>query len=158
MIKKFIYLSFILFLFGCKSNPATKLDMKSEVNLKGNWTITNVIFPGSDYFKIKSFDIDDSQCFVGSQWKFVSNNNTGEMILTNGKCKSFGSQITWFVNKEGNFVMKFINQGMKAKNIESGYVLKLKNISENSFQLIDKAVVGNNTAEVIYQFSRIVNE
>jgi hypothetical protein len=129
--------------------------MKSEIALKGNWTVTKVVYPGSDYIKVTSFDIADSQCFVGSQWKFVSNNNTGEMKLNNSSCTSFDSKITWFINKEGNLVMKFLSEGIKAKHTLSGYVLKVANSTPNSFQLIDRISVGNKPTEVVYQFSRM---
>lgn len=155
-MKKTIFLILVTtFLVGCKSNPATKLDMKSEIALKGNWTVTKVVYPGSDYIKVTSFDIADSQCFVGSQWKFVSNNNTGEMKLNNSSCTSFDSKITWFINKEGNLVMKFLSEGIKAKHTLSGYVLKVANSTPNSFQLIDRISVGNKPTEVVYQFSRM---
>ncbi|MFY8096834.1 MAG: lipocalin family protein [Flavobacterium sp.] len=155
-MKKIIFLILVTtFLVGCKSNPATKLDMKSEIALKGNWTVTKVVYPGSDYIKVTSFDIADSQCFVGSQWKFVSNNNTGEMKLNNSSCTSFDSKITWFINKEGNLVMKFLSEGIKAKHTLSGYVLKVANSTPNSFQLIDRISVGNKPTEVVYQFSRM---
>lgn len=155
-MKKIIFLILVTtFLVGCKSNPATKLDIKSEIALKGNWTVTKVVYPGSDYIKVTSFDIADSQCFVGSQWKFVSNNNTGEMKLNNSSCTSFDSKITWFINKEGNLVMKFLSEGIKAKHTLSGYVLKVANSTPNSFQLIDRISVGNKPTEVVYQFSRM---
>ena len=155
-MKKIISLILVTtFLVGCKSNPATKLDMKSEIALKGNWTVTKVVYPGSDYIKVTSFDIADSQCFVGSQWKFVSNNNTGEMKLNNSSCTSFDSKITWLINKEGNLVMKFLSEGIKAKHTLSGYVLKVANSTPNSFQLIDRISVGNKPTEVVYQFSRM---
>lgn len=155
-MKKIIFLILVTtFLVGCKSNPATKLDMKSEIALKGNWTVTKVVYPGLDYIKVTSFDIADSQCFVGSQWKFVSNNNTGEMKLNNSSCTSFDSKITWFINKEGNLVMKFLSEGIKAKHTLSGYVLKVANSTPNSFQLIDRISVGNKPTEVVYQFSRM---
>lgn len=155
-MKKLIYLLVVMaFVASCKSNPATKLDMKSEVMLKGDWKITSVAYPGSDYFKVTSFNIADAQCFVDSRWKFVSNNNKGEMALANSKCISYGSQITWFINKEGNIVMKFLSEGVKAKHTTSGYVLRVANQTERSFQLIDKVNVGGNTSEIVYQFERI---
>ncbi|MEW5676256.1 lipocalin family protein [Flavobacterium enshiense] len=155
-MKKLVYLIMVVvFAAGCKSNPATKLDMKSEVMLKGNWKISSVTYPGSEYFKVTSFNIADAQCFVNSQWKFVSNNNKGEMALSNSKCVTYGSQITWFINKEGNIVMKFLTEGIKAKHTSSGYVLRVANQTENSFQLIDKVNVGGNTSDLVYQFERI---
>lgn len=75
------------------------------------------------------------------------------MALTKSNCPAFTSDITWFINKEGNIVIKFLN-GEKAKKVTGGYVLKVANQTESSFQLIDKANIGGNTAEVVYQFQR----
>ena len=144
--------------FGCKPKEtitSTKLDNKTEAAIKGNWRIASVNFPGSEYFKITSFNIADAKCFEGSQWSFVSNNNTGEMVLNKANCVTYGSRITWFINKDGNFVMKFLNEGVKAKHTVGGYVLRVANQSETSFQLIDKAAVGSNSAEIVYQFDKI---
>ena len=144
-----------LMIFACKSKSATstKLDNKTEIALKGNWAITSVTYPGSDVIKVTSFDIDDSKCMVGSTWKFVSNNNKGNMNLTKAGCAAFGSDITWFINKEGQFVMKILND-TKARKLKEGYVLKVANITDNSFQLIDKVNVAGNITDVVYQFSR----
>jgi hypothetical protein len=136
---------------GCKSKQATQLDNKTEAAIKGNWTITSVTFPGSEYLKVTSFELADSNCFVGSTWKFVSNNNKGDMGLNAMGCPSFSSPITWFVNKEGNFVMKILNNE-KAKKVQEGYVLKVDNLTENSFQLIDRINVGGQWKELTYQF------
>ena len=142
-------------ILACKSKSATstKLDNKTEVELKGNWAITSVSYPGSDVIKVTSFDIDDSKCMVGSTWKFVSNNNKGNMNLTKAGCAAFSSDITWFINKEGQFVMKILND-TKARKLKEGYVLKVANITGNSFQLIDKINVAGNITDVVYQFSR----
>jgi Lipocalin-like domain len=150
-MKKIILLMMLVTLFGCKSKSVTntKLDNKTESAIKGSWTIKSVTFPGSDYIKVSSFDIDDSKCFVGSNWSFVANNNTGNMELTN--CSKFSSPITWYINKEGNFVMKVLN-GAKAKKVVDGFILKVANQSGSSFQLIDNANVGGKMVEVVYQF------
>jgi len=141
---------------GCKPKQTvtnTKLDTKTEVAIKGNWTITSVTFPGSDYIKVNSFDLADSKCFVGSTWKFISNNNKGEMALANASCTAFSSPITWYINKDGNFVMKIIND-TKAKKVLEGYVLTIANATESGFQLIDKVNVGGQYVNVTYQFNR----
>ncbi|MDP3353169.1 MAG: lipocalin family protein [Flavobacteriaceae bacterium] len=151
-MKKIIFLGVLILLFvGCKSKQATQLDNKTEAAIKGNWTITSVTFPGSEFIKVTSFELANSNCFVGSTWKFVSNNNKGEMVLNATGCPSFSSPITWFINKEGNFVMKILNND-KAKKIQEGYVLKVANLIENSFQLIDNINVGGQWKELTYQF------
>lgn len=154
-MKKVILLSILsVAIFACKTNTATKLDNKTEVAMKGNWVVSSVNYPGSEVIKVNSFDLADSQCFVGSTWKFISNNNKGDMALTKAGCPAFSSPITWFVNKEGNFVMKILDAGEKAKRVREGYVLKVANVSENSFQLVDRISVGGTMADVVYQFQR----
>jgi len=156
MKKSVILLFLVVLVIGCKPKQTvtnTKLDTKSEVAIKGNWTITSVTFPGSEYIKVNSFDIADSKCFVGSTWKFISNNNKGEMALANASCTAFSSPITWYINKDGNFVMKIIND-TKAKKVLEGYILTIANSTETSFQLMDKVNVGGQFVNVTYQFSR----
>ena len=156
MKKILVILSLTLVLASCKSTSPvnTKLDMKTEVALKGNWRITSVSYPGSEYIKVTSFDIEDSQCFVNSEWSFVSNNNKGDMRLTKQGCSSYSSSLTWYINKDGKFVMKLL-EGVKAKKIGTGYVLTVTGISENAFQLVDYVNVGGNSTKVVYQFTRI---
>ena len=156
-MKKSVILVLLTIIFvGCKPQQtvtSTKLDNKSEVAIKGNWSIVSVTYPGSDYIKMTSFDIADSKCFVGSTWKFISNNNKGEMALTNSSCTAFSSPITWYINKDGNFVMKITN-GTKAKKVLDGYILTIANQTATSFQLIDKVDVGGQMVNAVYQFQR----
>ena len=156
MKKMILVLSISIFMIGCKSKSVTnsKVDNKTERVIKGNWSIANVSYPGSEFIKVNSFDIADSKCFVGSTWKFISNNNKGTMALTNASCTSFASDITWFINKEGQFVMKVLSAGDKAKRVRDGYVLNVANVTETSFQLVDKINVGGKMTDVIYQFQK----
>ena len=149
-MKKLIFLCMcVIALASCSS-----LDQKSQVGIKGNWTITQVTYAGSDYIKVTSFDIADSQCFVGSSWNFVSNNNSGTMSLNKMDCPSFSSPIKWTVTKEGAFTLK-ITEGEKAKRVTQGYYLQLRNQTESSFQLVDNVNVGGKNTEVVYQFQKM---
>lgn len=155
-MKKMMYALVLLVLFSaCKSKSATntRLDNKTEVALKGNWTLTKVSYPGSEVIKITSFDLADSQCFVGSQWRFISNNNKGEFSLNNASCTAFSSPITWFINKEGQFVMKILNE-TKARKVTEGYVLQVGTVTDSTFELTDRVNVGGKNVTVVYQFSR----
>lgn len=142
-------------ILSCKSNSATntKLDSKTQVGMKGNWTISSVTYPNSNLIKVTSFDLADSKCFVGSTWKFISNNNKGDFSLNSSSCTAYSTPITWFINKEGQFVMKILDES-KAKKVKSGYVLRVANLTDNSFQLIDNIDVAGKSTDVVYQFSR----
>jgi len=149
-MKKLLSLCMLVALFAsCGS-----LDQKSQVGLKGNWTISNVTYPGSEYIKVTSFDVADSKCFEGSSWNFISNNNKGTMTLTKADCPAFTSPIVWTITKDGAFNFK-ITEGEKAKRVTQGYTLQIRNQTESSFQLVDNVTVGGKTVEVTYQFSKI---
>ncbi|KVV15925.1 lipocalin family protein [Flavobacterium sp. TAB 87] len=158
-MKKIIFICMIaLSLFACKSaDPnalSTKLDKSSQVAIKGNWILTSVSFPGSEYIKVTSFDIADSKCFVGSNWKFISNNNKGSVSLNVADCTGYESAIVWSINKQGLFVLKVLDEGLKSKKVKTGYLLTVANQTENSFQLIDQITVGGQAKSVTYQFQR----
>ena len=156
-MKKIITLMIVaVSLFACKTTSvtSTKLDRGSQVGIKGNWVITNVSYPGSDYIKVNSFQIADSKCFVGSTWNFISNNNKGSMALTAPSCTGFSSPIVWSINNQGAFILKILDAGVKAKKVREGYLLKVAGVTESSFQLIDNITVGSQSKEVVYQFQR----
>ncbi|MBX9887383.1 MAG: lipocalin family protein [Flavobacteriaceae bacterium] len=156
-MKKILFLAALsLVIFSCKSTSATdtKLDKGAQVAMKGNWVISSVTYPGSEVIKVNSFQLADSKCFEGSTWKFISNNNKGEMALTGYNCPAFSSPITWFVNKDGQFVLKVLDAGEKAKKVRDGYILYVANQSQDNFQLIDKINVGGKMTDVVYQFQR----
>ncbi len=156
MKKIFFLTAMSLMLFACKSSSVTdkKLDRSAQVAIKGNWVISSVYYPGSEYIKVNSFQLADSKCFEGSTWKFVSNNNKGNMALTKFDCPAFSSPITWFVNTDGQFILKVLDAGEKAKKVRDGYILYLVNQTQDSFQLIDKINVGGKMTDVVYQFQR----
>lgn len=149
-MRKFFFLSMFALLFAACSS----LDHKSQVGLTGNWTISQVSYPNSDYIKVNSFDIADSKCFEGSTWRFVSNNNSGNMMLNKTGCPSFTSPIVWTVTKEGAFTLK-ITEGEKGKRVTQGYMLQMRNQSESSFQLVDNVSIGGKNVEVVYQFQKM---
>ena len=144
-------------LFACKSTSvtSTKLNKSSQVAIKGDWKITSVTFPNSDYVAVNSFQVADSKCFVGSTWSFISNNNKGSMNLTKAGCPAFSSAIVWSINKDDTFILKIIDAGVKSKKVTEGFLLKFANLTETSFQLIDKINVGGQYKDVTYQFEKI---
>lgn len=157
-MKKLFLMAVLAVTFAsCKSTSATntKLDNKTERLMKGDWVISSVSYPGSEVIKVTSFQLADSKCFEGSTWKFVSNNNKGDMALTKAGCAAFSSPITWFVNKDGQFVLKVLSAGEKAKKVRDGYVLNVANQTESSFQLVDKIDVGGKMTDVVYQFQKV---
>ncbi len=157
MKKLILFFALAIVVASCKTPaPAasTSVARKSQVAMKGNWTISSVTYQGSDIFKVTSFDIADSKCFEGSKWKFISNNDSGDMALTQGNCPGFSSAIKWYVNKDGQFVLKFLAEGTKAKKMLQGYILRVEDQSADSFKLIDNVNIGGKMTNIVYQFKK----
>ena len=157
-MKKIIVISFLSVLFlSCNSTnsaTSTKIDSQSQTAIKGEWVISSVNYPGSEVIKVTSFDLADSKCFIGSKWKFISMSNKGNMTLTSPSCTAYSTPITWFINKEGEFVLKILDEA-KAKTVKSGYVLRVANQTEKSFQLVDQINVAGKMTVVVYQFDKL---
>ncbi|MFD2909714.1 lipocalin family protein [Flavobacterium ardleyense] len=156
-MKKIILIVLVIFAVGCKSKEkvvGTKLDRSTEIAIKGNWVLSSVNYGGSDYIKVTSFNVADSKCFEGSEWSFVANNNKGQMALNSANCTNYSSNITWYINKDENMVLKFLTEGVKAKHTNSGYILRVVSQSKTQFQLIDKIDVAGKMTDVVYQFDK----
>lgn len=151
-MRKLFYLGAIaLFVVSCKPT----MDTKSQVGLKGSWTLTKVTHIGGEFVKVNSFNIADASCFQGSQWKFVSNNNTGSLALNQGgDCPHFDSNFMWSITPNGLFEFKFVDQGEKAKKVTTGYSLQLTNQTGSSFDLVDQFYSGGQSYNVTYHFVR----
>lgn len=134
-------------MFSCKTSTNTKNDVPTQIKLKGEWTLTNVNYPSG--FKVTSFNVADAKCFEGSQWKFVSNNNTGTVTLNNNtsSCPQYNSKIIWNIKQDTSFNLKFIGDD-KAKHVTTGYNLTVSEITDNTFELIDNST----EATIVYSF------
>lgn len=127
----------------------------SIYKLKGDWRITSVDYD-SKKFKIKPFDEGaDAQCFVGSIWKLIPNNNSGSYTLSGVNCPNVTQAIKFEVTKNNEFRFKKLEQNIKAKNIIEGYVLQLENHQANSFTLVQNVPFQGEIIKVYYQFERV---
>jgi hypothetical protein len=160
MMKQLLSLSvFLVFLAACNTVKQTEkkmedMDLASQKKLKGNWQISDITFPERESYKIKSFQIADAKCFIGSQWNFVPNNNTGSLNINKSDCPQFSSPIVWSINKNGLFTLKFVSKGTKSKSIIQGYKLRVSNLTSNSFELIDDINVEGSQKELVYHFQK----
>lgn len=151
-MKKLVLFGALLVLAACSSTTAVK--RSTQADIKGDWTLAKVSYPGSEVIKITSFMTADSKCFEGSSWKFISNNNKGNIDLAKANCETFSSPIVWSITKDNTFTLKVIEAGTKAKKVTQGFNLKYVAQSETSFQLVDKVNVGGKMTDVVYSFEK----
>jgi|SRR5690554_3076367 hypothetical protein len=56
--------------------------------MKGYWTLTDITYDRSGRFNITLFDEASANCFEGSSWRFIPNNNTGRYTIEGAGCSS----------------------------------------------------------------------
>jgi len=153
---KKICLLFVCSAFLLMACSTTKIVRTTQKGLKGSWTLSSITTNHGNMAKINLlFNQASPECFTGSQWNFVSNNNTGSYTFQQAGCISSVSYIKWFMEEEGNhvyFFWKFIPEGMKAKDVKVGYKLKLLSESETDFSLSQEAPFEDGTITIYYHF------
>lgn len=138
------------------ASTSTEVQNPSFFKLKGDWKLTSVDYDKKK-FRVKPFDEGtDSECFVGSIWKLIPNNNSGSYtLLGNGDCPSVTQPIKFEVTKNKEFRFKKLQQNVKAKNVIEGYVLQLENHYTNSFTLVQTIPFEGEMLKVYYQFEKV---
>lgn len=143
-----------LFAVSCSSANQAQNARADFMKLKGSWEISSVDY--DKQCKIKPFDEGaDAQCFVGSQWNLVPNNNTGSYSLSGGgDCPTVTRAIKFDVSKDKEFSFKVIDAGVKAKNVTAGYVLDFQNQTPTSFTLVQNVPFEGKILKVYYNFTK----
>ena len=143
-----------LFAVSCSSANQAQNARADFMKLKGSWEISSVDY--DKQCKIKPFDEGaDAQCFVGSQWNLVPNNNTGSYALAGGgDCPTVTRAIKFDVNSEKQFSFKVIDAGVKAKNVTAGYVLDFQNQTPTTFTLVQNVPFDGKILKVYYNFTK----
>ena len=143
-----------LFAVSCSRAKQAQASRDDFYKLKGNWEVTSVDYEKG--YKIKPFDEGaDAQCFVGSQWNLIPNNNTGSYSLSGGgDCPTVTRAIKFDVNSEKQFSFKVIDAGVKAKNVTAGYVLDFQNQTPTSFTLVQNVPFEGKILKVYYNFTK----
>jgi len=153
MKQKIFLLALITLLMACST---TKQVRTSQKGLKGNWTLMSITTDQGNIVDIKElFNQASPNCFEGSEWSFVSNNNSGTYSFMDAACQNSTHSIKWFMEENGQdiyFLWKFIPDGVKPKDVKAGYKLKLLSESETEFVLAQDAAFEGDVISIYYQF------
>ena len=81
-------------LVACKtSNSGTMTSKPKETNIankaiKGEWTLQSITYSQSGKFNVTLLNDTSKECFEGSTWKFVPNNNRGHYTINASDCST----------------------------------------------------------------------
>ena len=159
-MKKIISLFTMAFLFAIYScSPTQKAVTSSKNKINGSYTLVSIEYSNTqDKFNSVLFGEAAIDCFRGSQWNFIENNNSGKYtIQSNADCSGATRNIKWNLIDEGGqqfFQFKRLEDGFKAKDITAGYRLQLTSITADGIQMIQSANANGQSLNLIYTFTK----
>ena len=135
---KQILLYFIMItLLSC---GGTKTVRQSKKVMKGDWTLSSITYNQPGTFNVKLLNDASKECFEGSTWQFIPNNNTGNYTINSSNCSS-GMRYFIFTIQEidettglYDFLLKPTNEKKKSETNNSGFRLQLAQLSDTNMQ------------------------
>jgi len=134
-MKKLIILSVIAaFAISC-GTPKTVTETKKVI--KGYWSLDNISYSEAGTFTVKLLNDTSRECFVGSQWRFIPNNNTGNYNIDNSNCPSGERNFIFAIQEVDpttglyDFLLKPTNAKKKSED-NTGFRLRLAQMNSSN--------------------------
>ncbi|WP_298484898.1 lipocalin family protein [uncultured Maribacter sp.] len=132
-MKHILILLFSISLISCGTSKTVRLSHKV---IKGNWNLNQVTYSEPGIYNVTLLNDADKDCFEGSSWQFIPNNNTGVYTISKSNC-AVGNRNFIFTIKEideatglYNFLLKPTDSKNKSQN-NVGFRLNLAQLTES---------------------------
>lgn len=158
-MKRLPFLILLLSIFTVLSScdARKKISNQTEQSMRGNWVLSQVSV-SKDFSISQLLGQAPVNCFQGSEWHLVANNHSGYYTLNGMNCPSEQNKISWHMESDGNNTylwFKRIDEGQKAKNVKSGYKMRVVSIDEYQAHFSQEVPVnGGGKAVVNYYFNK----
>ncbi len=133
-MKKLLFGLIVILLASCGTTQKTIISAKKT--LKGEWSLNKISYDRDGIFEVNLYNDASAECFTGSIWKFIPNNNTGTYEVNQSTCVSTGARRFRFTipkpeaDGDFSFMFKPINEKKKSTNNNKGYRMALKHLDE----------------------------
>lgn len=117
----------------------SKVATQARKSFDGNWMMNSVTYPNNTgIFDVTLFNDASANCFEGSSWKFVSNNNQGNYNVSGADCTAGERNFNWSVDEENStagsfdFLLKPTDSKNRSTTGDQGFRLNLVSLSDTS--------------------------
>ena len=135
-MKRIILIFLAIGLVSCGSSKTIR---DSKKTIKGDWTLSSITYSKTGKYNVTLLNDTSKNCFEGSTWQFVPNNNTGTYTINDLTC-STGMRSFVFTIQEVNsetglydFLLKPTNEKHKS-DTNQGFRLSLTAMSDAAMQ------------------------
>lgn len=157
-MKKLPFLALLAVLvFACGAPKTVK---ESRKVIKGNWSLEDISYSEKGTYTVKLLNDTSRECFTGSTWRFIPNNNTGVYNIDNLNCPS-GDRNFIFDIQEMNpetglydFLLKPTNEKNKSEN-NVGFRLRLAQLNDTNMKWEQTVSLDGKPFTITMRFSKI---
>ncbi|HAT66759.1 MAG TPA: lipocalin [Flavobacteriaceae bacterium] len=147
----------VVLVFACGTPKTVK---ESRKVIKGYWSLDDIAYSEKGTFTVKLLNDTSRECFTGSSWRFIPNNNTGVYNIDNSNCPS-GDRNFIFDIQEMNpetglydFLLKPTNEKNKSEN-NVGFRLRLAQLNDTSMKWEQTVSMDGKPFTITMRFSKI---
>lgn len=137
----------------------SKTITESRKVIKGYWNLDNISYDTSGTFNVSIFNDASAECFEGSTWRFIPNNNTGNYTIDDPEC-STGERNFIFTIQEidestglYNFMIKPTNVKGKSET-NAGFRLRLAQLNDSNMTWEQTVDVDGQPFTITMNFSK----
>ncbi len=135
-MKRVILLLLAIGLIGCGSSKTVR---DSKKVIKGDWTLSTVTYSKTGKYNVTLLNDTSKDCFEGSTWQFIPNNNTGTYSINESSCSTGVRNFVFTIQEVDpqsglyDFLLKPTNEKNKSET-NQGFRLKLTALSDTNMQ------------------------
>ena len=136
MKKLALSIGIILMILSCGTSKTVR---DSKKVIKGEWTLSSITYSTAGKYNVTLLNDTSKDCFEGSTWQFIPNNNTGTYTINETSCSTGPRNFVFTiqeVNKETglyDFLLKPTNEKQKSE-INQGFRLSLTSLTDTIMQ------------------------
>lgn len=154
-------LSILLVLVGIVFSCGTpKTVIQSKKVMKGYWSLDNISYSESGTFNVTLFDDTSKECFEGSTWRFIPNNNTGIYTVNDPNCPTGDRNFIFTIQEidQGSGLYDFLLKPTEKRgkpDDKVGYRLRLSQLNESSMQWEQTVNLDGEPFKIKMNFSKL---
>jgi hypothetical protein len=136
MKKLALSIGIILMILSCGTSKTVR---DSKKVIKGEWTLSSITYSTAGKYNVTLLNDTSKDCFEGSTWQFIPNNNTGTYTINETSCSTGPRNFVFTiqeVNKETglyDFLLKPTNEKQKSET-NQGFRLSLTSLTDTIMQ------------------------
>ena len=157
MTKTIMLLTLTIFLGACSTSKTVRVSKKV---IKGDWTLSTISYSEAGTYNVTLLDDASKECFEGSTWHFVPNNNTGKYNIADPNCSDGDRHFVFTIQEVDeetglyDFLLKPTNEKHKSET-KQGFRLKLSALSDTMMQWQQTVAVDGKPFIITMNFNKL---